>query len=111
MKPFEKFLSHSTGCRELLDIYLELRLHFQELGFSEKDLEKPPTYTKLMMSLFHKFGDTQKALFQQVKDYGFNINWNEFTKYMQPILNKIDEITPLNHGNYERGNQGNEDLE
>ena len=104
MKPFENFLEHSTSLRELLDIYLELRQHFQELGFSEKDLEKPPTYTQKMMSLFHKFGDTQKALFQQVKDYGFDITWNDFIEYVKPMLSKIDEITPLSHGNNKRGN-------
>ena len=95
MELWEKFLSHSSGLRELLDIYLELRQHFQELGFSEKDLEKPPKYTQKMMSLFHKFGDTQKALFQQVKDYGFDITWNDFTDYTARLLSNINEITPL----------------
>jgi hypothetical protein len=104
MKPHEIFLNESLGLKELVEIYLQLRQHFQELGFSEKDLKKPPTYTPLMMSLFHKFGDTQKALFRQVKDYGFNIDWNEFTNYMKPILTKIDEITPLSHVNYKRRN-------
>ena len=104
MKPHEIFLNESLGLKELVEIYLQLRQHFQELGFSEKDLKKPPTYTPLMMSLFHKFGDTQKALFRQVKDYGFNIDWNEFTNYMKPILTKIDEITPLNNGNYKGRN-------
>ena len=111
MKPYENFLNESLGLKELVEIYLQLRQHFQELGFSEKDLKKPPTHTPLMMSLFHKFGDTQKALFQQVKDYGFNIDWNEFTDYMKPILTKIDEITPLSHVNYKRRNQGDEDFE
>ena len=111
MKPYEKFLEDSLTLREILDTYLELRQHFQELGFSESDLESPPTYTQLMMSLHQKFQGAQKALFQQVKDYGFNIDWNEFTDYMKPILTKIDEITPLSHGNYKRGNQGDEDFE
>lgn len=111
MKPYKIFLNESIGLKELVEIYLQLRQHFQELGFSEKDLKKPPTHTPLMMSLFHKFGDTQKALFRQVKDYGFNIDWNEFTDYMKPILTKIDEITPLSHVNYKRGNQGDKDFE
>ena len=110
MKPFENFLSHSSGLREMLDIYLELRQHFQELGFSEEDLKSPPTYTQKMMSLFHKFGDTQKALFQQVKDYGFDIDWNNFTDYTTILLSKIDELTPLKeNGNNERRNQGDKD--
>ena len=109
MKPYEKFLNESLGLKELIETYLQLRQHFQELGFSEEELESPPTYTALMMNLFHKFGDAQKALFNQVKDYGFNIDWNDFTGYLKPILSKIDEITPLNNGNHKRGNQGNED--
>ena len=109
MKPYENFLNESIGLKELVEIYLQLRQHFQELGFSEGDLESPPTYTPLMMTLFHKFGDRQKALFQQVKDYGLDISRNEFSEYIAPILAKIDQLTPLSHGNYERGNQGDED--
>jgi hypothetical protein len=40
MKPFEKFLNDTLGTKELLEIYLELRQHFQELGFSEDEVEK-----------------------------------------------------------------------
>ena len=109
MKPYEKFLNESLGLKELIEIYLQLRQHFQELGFSEEDLESPPTYTQLMMSLHQKFQEAQKALFQQVKDYGFNIYWNDETIYIKPILSIIDQLTPLSHGNNERGNQGDED--
>ena len=70
MKPYEKFLNESLGLKEIIEIYLQLRQHFQELGFSEEDLVSPPTYTALMMNLHQKFQATQKALFQQVKDYG-----------------------------------------
>lgn len=104
MKPYEKFLNESLGLKELVEVYLQLRQHFQELGFSDEDLVKPPSYTPLMMKLFHKFGDTQKALFNQVKDYGFNIEWNDFIEYVKPILTKIDELTPLKHGNHKGRN-------
>lgn len=110
MKPFEKFLHDRVGLRHLLEIYLELRQHFQELEFSEKDLERPPTYTNKMMSLFHKFGDVQKALFKQVKDYGFDIEWYEFVDFMTPLLEKINDITPLSENGYsKRDDSGDED--
>lgn len=102
MKPFEKFLHDRVGLRHLLEIYLELRRHFQEIGFSEKDLEKPPTYTPKMMTLFNKFGITQKALFQQVKDYGFEIEWEDFVSFIQPLLQKINEVTPLSENGYSK---------
>lgn len=98
MELWKKLLQDNLSVRELIEVYLELRLHFQELGFSETDLKKPPTYTKKMMNLFHKYGDIQRALFKQIKDYGFDIEWNEFIDYMTPLFEKINEITPLKNG-------------
>jgi cell fate (sporulation/competence/biofilm development) regulator YlbF (YheA/YmcA/DUF963 family) len=95
MKPFEKFLNHTLGAKELLEIYLELRKEFQELGFSESDLSNPPTYTSKMMHLFHRFGDVQKSTLKQVNDFGFDITFDEFMGYIQPLMKKIDELTPL----------------
>ena len=62
------------------------------------------------MSLFHSFGDEQKALFKQLQDIGFeDVDWTEFNKFIQPILQKINDITPLSDGNNERRNQRDED--
>ena len=110
MKPFEKFLSHSSLVRELLDNYLELRTHLQEEGFSQEELERVVRPTTKMMTLRGKFINTKNALFKQIKDYGFEIHHGELTEYIQPLLNKIDEITPLKeNGNNERDNIGNDD--
>ena len=110
MKPFEKFLEHSSKLRELLDNYLELRTHLQEEGFSQKQLERIMQPTIKMMTLREKFINTKNTLFKQIKDYGFEIHQGELNKYIQPLLNKIDEITPLKeNGDNERGNQGDED--
>jgi hypothetical protein len=95
MKPFEKFLNHTLGAKELLEIYLELRQEFQELGFSESDLDSPPIYSPKMMNLYHKFGDVQRDLLKQVNDFGFDTTFNEFMDYIQPLMKKIDELTPL----------------
>lgn len=108
MKPFEIFLQDRVGLKHLLEVYLELRQHFQELGFSEKDLEKPPKYTEKMMKSFHKFGDIQKALFQQVIDYGFDVKFEDFINFLEPLLKKINELTPLSeHGDNKRRNSRN----
>jgi len=45
MKPFEKLLEDNISLRQALDVYFELRQHFQELGFSESQLDDPPSYT------------------------------------------------------------------
>ena len=52
LKPYEYFINEYFILRKLLETYLELRQHFQELDFSENDLESPPTYTEKMMTLF-----------------------------------------------------------
>jgi len=110
MKPFEKFLSHSSLVRELLDNYLELRTHLQEKGFSQKELERVTRPTARMMSLYEKFSDKKNALFRQIRDYGFEIHMDDLIEYIQPLLNKIDEITPLKeNGDNERDNIGNDD--
>lgn len=95
MKLYKKFLEDSFALRQLLDTYLELRQHFQELGFSEDQLETPPHYTRKMMNLFHKFNDWKTSLLNDAKSYGFNINFNELSTYLTPLLEKINEITPL----------------
>ena len=82
MKPYDRFLEESLTLRELLDTYLELRQHFQELGFSEKDLEKPPMYTPTMMRLFNKFGDLRESLLKDVNSYGFDMSLNELINYL-----------------------------
>jgi hypothetical protein len=110
MKPFEKFLEYSSLLRELLDNYLELRTHLQDEGFSQKQLERIVRPTIKMMTLREKFINKKNALFKQIKDYGFEIHEGELSKYIQPLLNKIDELTPLKeNGDNERGNQGDED--
>ena len=109
MKPFEKFLSHSSLVRELLDNYLELRTHLQEEGFSQEELERVVRPTTKMMTLRGKFINIKNTLFKQIKDYGFEIHQGELTEYIQPLLNKIDEITPLKeNGDNERDNIGND---
>lgn len=110
MKPFEKFLEHSSTVREMLDTYLELRQHLQEEGFSQKELERVKSPTMRMMLLYEKFNNKKNALFRQIRDYGFNIRQDELIEYIQPLLNKIDELTPLKeNGDNERDNIGNDD--
>ncbi len=111
MKPYEKFLSHSSILRELLDNYLELRQHLQEEGFTQEQLSRFMQPTIKMMSLREKFTNKKNALFRQIKDYGFEIGRDEFNEYILPLLSKIDELTPLRNGDNERRNQGDEDFE
>lgn len=109
MKPFENFLADSVGLRRLTELYLELRQYLQELGWSEKDLENPPFYNDRLIGGFQNLHNEQKSLFRQVKDLGFKLEEGEFNDYIDSIIEKINEITPLSNGDYKRGNQGDED--
>jgi hypothetical protein len=107
---FEKFLEGNSYLRELLDTYLELRLHFQEEGFSQEELKSITQPTYKMIRLGEKFIEKKKALFRQIQDYGFEIQQSDLLEYITPLLKKIDEITPLKeNGNNERNDIGNED--
>lgn len=109
MKLFEKFLENSTTLRELLDTYLELRTHFQELKFSESDLEQPPLYTNKMMTLSKKFQSINNDLRRQVKDFGVPMTEDEFDDFIVPRLKKINELIPLKDGDNKRRNSRNKD--
>jgi len=109
MKPFEKYLAHSTILRDVLDTYLALRLHLQELGFSEEDLDSPPTYTGKMMNLQEKFNHEFNNVIRFLQDYGFEVSKDEVADFIMPQLYKINELTPLKDGNTERRDSGDED--
>ena len=109
MKPFEKFLANASALRELLDVYLELRQHLQELGFSESELDNPPTYTTKMMILQERFQNRLNYLIQLVKDYGFEVTKDEVKDYVMPLLLNINELTPLKDGDSKRDDSGDED--
>jgi hypothetical protein len=91
-KTINKFLDLRD--KELMDIYLSLRLMFMREGWSEKDLEKPPYYPQDIMKGFQKFSDEQSRLYFELKGF-FNIDFNEFVYFIQPRLLKINEKTPL----------------
>jgi hypothetical protein len=103
MKPYEIFLNESLTVREILNIYLKIRQHLQEIGFSDNDLKKPPTYTQTMMDLFSDFGITRSALLRDVNAYGFDMTDSELTEYLKPLLEKINELTPLSKDGYNKG--------
>jgi len=109
MKPFELLLQDNFAVRQLLDVYLEMRRHFQELGYSESDLNNPPHYTIKMINLHDKFHNKFKYLLNYVNDYGFEITREELVQYIQPLLMKINEVTPLSDVDYKRDDSGDED--
>ena len=109
MKPFEKYLTHLTGLREFLDTYLGMRQYFQELNFSEKDMESPPRYTEKMFLYHVKLNKIHTNLLKQVNDFGFDVSEEEFDDFIVPRLKKINELIPLRDGNTERRDSGDED--
>lgn len=109
MKSIEKFLNNSVGLQRIIEIYLKMRQYFQSEGWSESDLEKPPYYSAQLMTLHQNFGGEIRDLLQQMKDLGFEVETEDFNEYLKPLLQNINELTPLNNGNYKRGNQRNED--
>ena len=98
MKPYFELIQDSLALRNLLDVYIELRKHFQELGFSESDLDSPPTYTATMMNLHDRFTNRLNTLHRMINDYGFEIERSELIDYLEPLLKNINELIPLKDG-------------
>jgi hypothetical protein len=73
------------------------------------DLEKPPYYSAELMSLHQKFGGEIRDLLQQMKDLGLEVENEDLNEYLKPLLQNINELTPLSDGNHKRRNQRDED--
>lgn len=80
--------------KELEDIYYALRLAFIREGWSEKDLESPPYYPSDIMRNFQRFSSERDRLFFEFKNM-VNLEYNEFTNFLQDRLKLIDDKTPL----------------
>ena len=80
--------------KELEDIYYALRLAFIREGWSEKDLESPPYYPSDIMRNFQRFSSERDRLFFEFKNM-VNLEYNEFSNFLQDRLKLIDDKTPL----------------
>ena len=95
MESWKKFIDELKLTEKLEEIYFRIRLVLQREEWSDKDLEKPPYYPQDLMSLFHKFQNERDKVIKTIEDYGFEIDINDLTNYIQIKLKSIDNITPL----------------
>lgn len=107
-KHYNKYVAMTDADKEILETYRELRKAFQREGWSEEDLVRPPYYPSDIMRNFQKFSTLRNKLFFELKSF-FGIDHNEFVDYLQDKLQEINLETPLNNGDTERRNQGDED--
>jgi|688.fasta_scaffold631170_2 hypothetical protein len=95
MDVWKKFIDELNLTEKLEEIYFRIRLVLQREGWSDKDLERPPYYPQDLMSLYHKFSNENEKLLRTIKEYGFDVDYDNLLSYLQNKLKKIDEITPL----------------
>jgi hypothetical protein len=111
MKVWEKFTIDRPELRELLDVYLEMRLYFKELGYTEEDLKSIRTAPNKLWSLKSILDRKQDDLLRKIYDYGFELDLSEFFDFLREKYKKIDELTPLDNGNNKRADNRDEDIE
>lgn len=109
MEMWQKYIEKTKATEPILKAYLELRRLFQSYNWKESDLRNPPFYSRDMMILRDEIGDGIRKLKKEMEDLGLDFKENDIADYLRPFLHKIDELTPLNYGNNERRNQGDED--
>lgn len=104
MKLWEKLAEQKITFRHLLDKYLEIRMYFKELGYTNEDLKKIGSAPPKLWRLRGQLDQLQDTLFAEIVYYGFDVNWDEFAEFLKPKYDNIDKITPLNNGNTKRNN-------
>lgn len=95
-----KYIRQLDADNELLSIYRKLREEFQKEGWSEKDLEKPPYYTKEIMSLYEKFGIERKRLGKELTMYFGDLNLSDYMDYIENRMKVINDEIPLSDKKY-----------
>lgn len=101
MKPWIKYIRQLDADKELLSVYRKLRQEFQKEGWSEKDLEKPPYYTREIMSLYEKFGVERKRLGMELSTYFGELDLSDYMDYIENRMKVINDETPLSDKKYD----------
>ena len=91
-----KYIKQLGVDEKLLNIYRELREEFQNEGWSENDLERPPYYTKRIMQLYEAFGEERRKLGMEINSFFGNIELSEYMDYIEDRMRQINDDTPLN---------------
>ena len=99
MKPWIKYIKQLNADEKLLSIYHQLREQFQKEGWTEKDLEKPPYYTKEIMSLFERFNMERTRLGSELTKYFGELDLSDYVDYIQHRMKEVDNKTPLSDKN------------
>jgi hypothetical protein len=102
MDNWKKFVEDTLAAQEILQKYLELRLMFQELGYTEKQLERISSGPERMFEIRAEIAMLVRDLKKQLKGFGFDIQDEDLMLYLQSKMNKIDLLTPLIDGSKER---------
>ena len=102
MDNWKKFVEDTLAAQEILQKYLELRLMFQELGYTEKQLERISSGPERMFEIRAEIAMLMRDLKKQLKGFGFDIQDEDLMLYLQSKMNKIDLLTPLKDGSKER---------
>lgn len=96
MQSWKKYIIQLNADEKLLNIYRLLREEFQKEGWSEKDLERPPYYTKRIMQLYEAFGVERKRLGMEINSYFGDIELSDYMGYIENKMRDINDETPLN---------------
>jgi hypothetical protein len=109
MERWKELIESSSTLAEIIEIYMDIRMMLKELGHTEESIQTIHTAPGKLWSLRHKMTSKVEQLFSKISDYGFDITWPEFNGYLQPKLNNIDLLIPLNDGSKKRNNRRNKD--
>ena len=94
MKPFERYIKQLNIDDDIKSLYRKLRVCFKKEGWSEKDLENPPYYTRDIMAYFQQYSNEHSKLYKELNLY-FDIDHNEFANYLKKEMKLIDKEIPL----------------
>lgn len=95
MELWQKYIIKSGRLSEIINTYVKLREHLQELGYTEAELRKPNYYTRDMFVLRDKINYIMIKIQKELDLYGLEIEQKDFHEFIQNKLSKVDLEYPL----------------
>lgn len=109
MEGWKELIDSSLSTPRVLELYLRLRLLLKELGHTEKSIQRIKSGPQRLWNFRTELHNQIQKLYQLTTDYGFDVTYPEFVDYLEQKFNKINELTPLNDGDYQGDDTGDED--
>lgn len=95
MEFWQKFMEKQKTLSDLLENYRSMRMLFRKLGFTDADLESPPTYNHEMFARKDLMTELIDKLVKEMNIFGFDEPRERYMDFLREKFEDIDRLIPM----------------